>query len=129
MARRIEGTVTGGFVCDEVGCNDNAIWSPIFCTPYLGKPDWDPILTFTDIHCCANHWRGIRRELATDHMRDAIREIANQKGAKPDFDGMFLSRIAPFHPDYHRFQVQAGLIPPDDAMGPEVVIDLRGEQP
>ena len=40
---------------------------------------------------------------------------------------MFLSRIAPQHGDYHVFQVQAGLIPPDDAMGPEVVIDLRGE--
>ena len=127
MAHRIEGTVTGGFKCDSQGCSENAIWSPILCTPYLGHPDWAPILTFQFCHVCHAHWAGIRREMATDHMREAIREIANQKGGIPDFDHMFLSRIAPYHSDYHRFQVAAGLIPPDDAMGPEVIIDLRGE--
>lgn len=127
MARRIEGTVTGGFRCDAMLCNETAIWSPILCTPYLGREDWPPILTFMDTHLCVNHWRGIARDLATDHMRDAIREIANQKGGKPDFERMFLSRIAPQHPDFHRFQVMAGMIPPDDAMGAPVTIDLRGD--
>lgn len=126
MARRREGTVTSGFVCDAERCGLNAIWSPIICTPYFGHPDWNPILTWTDVHVCHHHWKNIQRDLATDHMREAIREIANQKGAKPDFDAMFLSRIAPQSGDYHQFQVAAGLIPPDDAMGAPVTIDLRG---
>ena len=116
MARRTEGTVEGGFRCDAEGCVDNAIWAPILCTPFLNDPGRAPILTFLDVHVCAHHWKSIRRELATEPMREAIRMIANERGGRPDFDRMFLSRIAPFHPDFHKFQQAAGLIPTDDRM-------------
>ena len=110
MARRLEGTVALGFVCDAKGCGLNAIWAPILCTPYLKEPRRAPIVTFTDVHVCHHHWGSIHRDLATDHMCQAIRAIADQNGGKPDFDRMFLSRIQLYHPDYHRFQEMAGLI-------------------
>ena len=116
MARRIEGTVAGGFVCDAEGCGLNAIWAPIVGTPYLNEPRRAPILNFTDVHVCHHHWSSIKRDLATDHMREATRAVADQNGGKPDFDRMFLSRIGVHHPDFHRFQCMAGLIPSDDMM-------------
>lgn len=121
MARRIEGTVAGGFICDASDCSLAAIWSPIVCTPYLidaaaiksgeGKP---PILNFTDVHVCHHHWNHVKHDLKTDHMREATKSIADQRGGKPDFDKQFLSRIGVHHPDYHRFQEMAGLIPVGD---------------
>ena len=118
MARRIEGTVAGGFVCDASDCSLNAIWAVIICTPYQidaetirtgqGKA---PILTFTDVHVCHHHWKGVHREnIATQPMRDAIKRIADERGGKPDFDQQWLARIGTHHPDYHRFQEMAGLI-------------------
>ena len=93
MARKIEGTVAGGFICDSDDCSFNAIWAVIVCTPYQidaetirtgqGKA---PILTFTDVHVCHHHWSVVNRELTTDHMREAIKRIADERRGKPDFD-------------------------------------------
>ena len=122
MARRVEGTVAAGFVCDSDDCSLNAIWAVIICTPYQidaetirtgqGKP---PILTFTDLHTCHHCWGRARREsLVTLPMREAIKRIADERGGKPDFDHQWLARIGVHHSDYHRFQEMAGLIAPGD---------------
>ena len=123
MARRVEGTIAFGFRCDCHGCTDNAIWAAIICTPYLRNPQEPPILTFTDIHVCHDHWRHVKRDITSDPMREAIRQIADQKGGKPDFDRQFLSRIGVHHPDYQKFQGLAGLIPQNDQVL-DKVIDL-----
>lgn len=113
--RRIEGTVRLGFRCDAEGCTENAIWSPIICTPYRDLPR-GPILTLTDVHVCNDHWASVKRDIQTDHMREAIRGIAAQLGGNPNFDRQFLSRIGVHDPDYHKFQIAAGLIPSDDQL-------------
>lgn len=113
---RIEGTTAGGFLCDAVGCGLNAVWSPIFCTPYLGEPQRAPILNFTAITVCHHHWKNIGRELSTDHMKEATRAIAERNGGVPDFDKIFLSRIGVFSGDYNKFLEMAGLIAPGDMM-------------
>ena len=118
MALRREGSVARGFVCDAVGCGLNAIWSPIFCTPYFGEPKRGPILNFTAIQVCDHHFKNIGRDLSTDHMKDATWEIAEKAGGKPDFDRMFLSRIGVYNPDYHRFLEMTGLI----EMGDQVTV-------
>jgi hypothetical protein len=118
--RRIEGTVRLGFRCDATGCNENALWAPIICTPYRDLPK-GPILTFTDIHVCHHHWDRVTREICTDHMREAIRAIANESRGNPDFGRQFLSRIGVHDPDYHQFQIAAGLIPADDQLVKSVI--------
>ena len=122
MARRIEGTVAAGFVCDSADCSSNAIWAIIIVTPYLidtetirtgqGKA---PILTFTDIHTCHHHFSVVRREsIMTEPMREAIRRIADERKGKPDFEHQWIARVGVHHSDYHRFQEMAGLISPGD---------------
>ena len=124
MGLRIEGTMASGFVCDAEGCGLTAIWAPIICTPYLKDPRRAPIVNFTDVHVCHYHWKSIKRDLATDHMREATRAIADKNGGKPDFDRIFLSRIGVHHPDFHRFQEMAGLIESGDQ-----VIKSEAEMP
>lgn len=115
MARRIDGTVAGGFRCDAVGCSLNAIYAVIVVTPYEKEPHRAPIMTFTDVHTCRDHWSSAKREATvTDQMREAIKRIADERGGKPDFDRQWLARINPHHGDYHRFQEMAGLIAPGD---------------
>ena len=114
MALRREGTVARGFVCDAQGCGMNAIWSPIFCTPYFGEPNRAPILNFTAIQICDHHFRNVGRELSTDHMKDATWAVAEKNGGKPDFDRMFLSRIGVYNPEYHKALETMGLISPGD---------------
>ena len=70
---------------------------------------------------CNDHWNVVRREIVTDPMRQAIRDIADKKGGVPDFDKQFLSRIGVHHPDYQKFQGLAGLIPPNDNVLPGVI--------
>lgn len=124
MSRRKEGTITAGFRCDEIGCSEEAYYAVIVCTPYLGRSR-PPIMTFTDIHVCRNHWDAARREMVyTDAMKDAVRAIAAQNFGVADPSGAWLARIAVRHPDYHRFMTMAGLIPEDDAMvkgGPVII--------
>lgn len=114
MARRIEGTIAAGFKCDASDCNLNAIWAAFVATPYLGEPRRSPIITMTDLHCCHHHLSLVRRELVTDHMREAIRHIADERGGVPDFANQRMGKIGIWNPDYSKFQEMAGLIPPGD---------------
>ena len=114
MARRIEGTVAGGYSCDVTGCGLNAIWAVFVLTPYANEPDRAGIMTMTDIHCCHHHLSLVRRDLVTDHMRQAIRAVADQNGGVPDFEKQRMGKIGIYSPDYHRAQEMAGLIAPGD---------------
>lgn len=116
MSRVIEGSVAGGFRCDVRGCGEKAIWAAFVATPYLFEPERAPIITMTDIHTCHHHLSLIRRELVTDHMRKAIREVAAKNGGKPDFDRQKMGKISVIHGDYHRFQEMAGLITTGDLL-------------
>ena len=117
MARRVEGTVTAGFVCDSVGCGENAVYAVVFAIPYLNEPRRPPIVQFTDVHVCPHHWKSVHRNVQiTEPMREAARTVADQNGGRPDFDRAYIVRIAVHDPEYHSFQEAAGLIAKGDAM-------------
>jgi len=117
MARRLEGSVTGGFRCDATGCGENAVYAPIFAIPYLRDPKRAPILQFCDIHVCPHHWKMVHRDVEiTEAMRGAARSVADMNGGRPDFDHAYIVRIPVHDPDYHSFQEAAGLIAKGDAM-------------
>lgn len=114
MARRIEGTVAGGYSCDVENCGLNAIWAVFIATPYLNEPERAPIITMTDQHICHHHLSLVRRDLVTDHMRKAIRDIADQNRGVPDFERQRMGKIGIWSGEYHRAQEMMGLIAPGD---------------
>ena len=119
MARRLDGTTLGGFVCDRVGCEANGAWAPVLCVPYEGYPTevMKPLVGMVDTHLCLDHWKDVRMEdVISKPMKDVIEETAALYHVRPDFSRAYLDFIPTASDGYLTFQQRSGLIPHDDAV-------------
>lgn len=131
MSRVKEGTTLLGFKCDAAGCDAKATHTPVLFVPHEHFPTSvrAPLFSFIDTHVCMAHRRSIRGEdIMSKKMKDQFEAIAEMSNSKPAWKRAYVE-FAPVHSSsYQKFQIAAGLVPPDDAQvkGEIIMPDLPG---